>query len=61
MLSIYKKSIFKPIKSFTVKQEQGIDLENKPKITNVFQVFRMRWPIEVMFYQEKPFGHLENI
>lgn len=43
------------INSFKVKQEQGMELGNKPKITNVFQVFRMRWPIEVMFYQEKTF------
>ncbi len=43
------------INSFTVKTDNGMDLENKPKVNNVFQVFRMRWPIEVMFYQEKTF------
>lgn len=43
------------INSFALKQEEGMDLENKPKVNDVFQVFRMRWPIEVMFYQEKTF------
>lgn len=43
------------IKSFAVAQKQGLNLENKSKLTNVFSAYRMRWPIEVMFYQEKTF------
>lgn len=48
------------INSFSLKQEDGMNLENKPKVTDVFQVFRMRWPIEVMFYQEKTFWSFGN-
>lgn len=43
------------IKSFAVTESQGLDLENRPKLSNVFSIYRMRWPIEVMFYQEKTF------
>ncbi|MEG0153613.1 MAG: transposase, partial [Cellulosilyticaceae bacterium] len=43
------------IRSFTVIESQGLDLENKPKLSDVFSAYRMRWPIEVMFYQEKTF------
>lgn len=43
------------IRSFTVIEPQGLNLENKPKLSNVFSVYKMRWPIEVMFYQQKTF------
>lgn len=43
------------IRSFTVVEPQGLNLENKPKLSNVFSAYRMRWPIEVMFYQQKTF------
>ncbi|MEG0353811.1 MAG: transposase [Cellulosilyticaceae bacterium] len=43
------------LRSFAVKETQGLDLEKKPILSNVFSVYRMRWSIEVMFYQEKTF------
>ncbi|WP_070000811.1 hypothetical protein [Cellulosilyticum sp. I15G10I2] len=30
-------------------------MNHKPLLTNVFSVFRRRWSIEVMFYQQKTF------
>ena len=43
------------IRSFAVDTPDGLDLEGKPKLSNVFSIYRMRWSIEVMFYQQKTF------
>ena len=48
------------IKSFSIKETDGMDINNKPLLASVFNVYRMRWPIEVIFYQQKTFWSFEK-
>ncbi|MGL5327706.1 MAG: IS701 family transposase, partial [Peptostreptococcaceae bacterium] len=48
------------IRSFTTVDKNGLNLESKPQLVTVFSAYRMRWPIEVMFYQQKTFWSFGN-
>lgn len=48
------------LRSFSTADKNGLNLENKTKLTTVFSVYKMRWPIEVMFYQQKTFWSFGN-